>query len=528
MNTKILNILRAVPFIHLSCSLWATNGFFPNEALYESSCETNTYGLTSDDTLLSLSKAAATIDLQMLEKHAKASCYGLYPSHSRENEQLSSPLKNFCDLALALRDVPHYPLAVLINDDASLGLSTHQQLGLQVDFCFFRNTIDSLLERPESIPTLKAIYPETVISSKIWDTLEAVIREKKNPSDDYIPRWFNEPSTLDELALGSQRINSMEEIRDGDTLVGVGNTPQFLLEFHKSHGQKNLNYIQVALSGSPGTIKESYVFWFQSILTEEGLKNYRSYLKEIGLIGHKHQGRIFFMDIIGSGGGPKFIMNEYLKDAITYSGNPEAYMLGINGKDQWADSSYIQGVGALSLNMNDLAKKLDCIPDTSESSSRSLPHFPANKWTKPFSPPSFPHGEDAQSFINKIKSYKGLDSGSSHFSKSHQDHLNLGAQEGLNLRASLLEERDHDHLNPIELAVFEGKTAYAQEALLHIKPTFDQVQSMLNTLILHSDNITFCQWLVDTFKAKPDQIQITDFDTQYTDKEINLGKLFVK
>lgn len=269
-----------------------------------------------------------------------------------------------------------------------------------------QNKITSLLStlvciRKESFPILEGLAHNTnfmnffpILKSNVQENLDLSTADKilnlyrqeaesqnniVDLENDYVPERFKNEKFYEDLSLATQKIDNLDEIQDGDTLVVVGNTPQLIYEAHKLIGKKKLNYIKVAISGTPGKYKEGDT-WYESILiTEKGVGNYREYLKKVGFINNNHTGNIFFIDIISSGMGIKF-----LKNALVTSQNVSSkiYMLGINSLEQWADAFKNEKdiEKCLSLDMSELATQLDQIPNRPNHPLRLMPRLPSYMW----------------------------------------------------------------------------------------------------------------------------------------------------
>jgi hypothetical protein len=161
-----------------------------------------------------------------------------------------------------------------------------------------------------------------------WETLQrmkdyARILPIEFTAIDQPDEYFYSSEFYECLEHAMKTIDDSEEIRDGDTIVGVGNTPQYILEALR-HCRKQFNFISIAMSGWPGEFamphkpEEVLSSKFKAIATPQGLKNYCQYIKDTGLDpSHKFQ-RVFFMDLFSSARGPEFIVHRFIE-----SYNPE-------------------------------------------------------------------------------------------------------------------------------------------------------------------------------------------------------------
>lgn len=396
---------------------------------------------------------------------------------------------------------------ILIHDEMEKGCELWSTKGLG-DFWSFRSMIlHGVVETPSVLPILQQAIPNHLVQEESWSRLKRITEKKSLQEQSYpssIPRFFTEEKTLDDLLTASKAIDNLGDIQDGDTLVGVGNTPQFILEMHKKQGRKKLNYLQIPLSGAPDMYKKSSLFWFESILTKESLENYRNYLSSVGFLNQKHQGRLIFIDIIGSGHGPAFLIKEYKKNNPDFP-SENIILLGINHYDDWSDKAKTIKVKNLSLDMSFLANKLDRIPDNSNSELRFMPHFPACNWADPFSEIPFPHGKIAQELVEKIHSFQTAKS-------DIQDRYS-------SYDASLFDERDSDHLNFFEKKVYLGYNEEVKKQLLEMNPPKEKIIDIVATTIIREDNLEFCAWAVKAFDLNLNDIPVSSFDRECTLKE---------
>ncbi len=258
---------------------------------------------------------------------------------------------------------------------------------------------------PEFLLTEEEIQKTLEMKEKIFYT-QGKEEEKYsyyyNYSFDYLRMkrlaYFNSYKFYAELKIAIEKIKKITQ--PGDTIVGVGNTPQFILNALKYVGHP-LNLISVAISGCPGGNKN----WLTDILTEKGLKNYQNYLEQVGLSPLKKHGRLFFMDIIGQGCGIEFLVHEIIQK-YQASGivEPDINIIALNeiGKKFYGKSLEID---AYSLNLPILSKRLDEIGEEG-AENRTLISFPAYKWDEWKSDPMrIPATHGAQIIIQNIHDY---------------------------------------------------------------------------------------------------------------------------
>jgi hypothetical protein len=246
-------------------------------------------------------------------------------------------------------------------------------------YYFLRDTVVEI----DKLRLLQEILFENELTLEGWNKLAKIVEEIRirtlTTRSEVIPEKFKEPQFFKELANAVKSIDSIPTLQEGDTLVGIGNTPQFIIEAYRTIGERHLNIIQVALSSWPGLEKKGSVRWLDPILTPQGLENYHLYMDKIGLSSKMNHQRVFFLDYIGGGGGPEFLMQEFIKTYDSLDKVPDIYVIAIN---KLKNPTLFEGtdidVDAYSLDMEWLSNALDRVDHT--DFLRTTPDFPSWRW----------------------------------------------------------------------------------------------------------------------------------------------------
>ena len=196
----------------------------------------------------------------------------------------------------------------------------------------------------------------------------------------------------------------LEHVSGEDTLVAVGNTPQFVVEGIKCKSP-NLKIIQVALSGWPDKEKQQRGSWIKSIVTPAGIETYCQYLDSVGL-NSSLKGKIFFLDLVGGGGGPDFLINLLIK-FYPPAERPDITLIALNK----LDPAYIvvdKAIPVISLDPDEEYRSflgsLDRVSHDKGDTVRFTPDFPAWRWES-WKPGEFslPVGSGAVNIVREIK-----------------------------------------------------------------------------------------------------------------------------
>lgn len=276
------------------------------------------------------------------------------------------------------------------------------------------NFLAFTVETTPKLDFVRSLLPKDVVSSGEWQGARNAVqkieetREKKREKETIPGKFSKGSSFFDDLYEAVKRIDAIPLLKDGDMLVAIGNTPQFIAEAYRVHGKRKVTIIQVALSGWPGREKLGFTRWLDNILSQQGLEKYHQYMAEMGLSPKMSNPRVFFLDYIGGGGGPEFLMQEFIKLCEeSQVPVPDLYVIATNTlktPDKFVGREI--DVDAFSLNMEILSKALDRVAD-SPYYGRSTISFPAWKWHLWAEDPKVvPIGGGAAEVIQTIKAYK--------------------------------------------------------------------------------------------------------------------------
>jgi hypothetical protein len=271
--------------------------------------------------------------------------------------------------------------------------------------CIFLFTIDE----EEKFNLIKSSLPKNIFSEKEWQKLLVLAKKvytvNKNEPVTYQKNWVD---TLLPL-LRSAVIQLGTILQDGDTVIGLGNTPQYILEALK-YSKKRLKLIPVSLSGHPGSHKKisSYL---NGILTEQGLLNFMNYLNQLHLGPSGNHTNIYILDFVGKGLGIEFFIHRlrrlYEQEEVPM---PKISVIAINtmqaGASYDSQNNYLIGtslkIPLVSLNESELARRLDNM----DTEYRVTPDFPAWRWHNwNTDPTKQPVGIYAPLAIESIKKY---------------------------------------------------------------------------------------------------------------------------
>lgn len=261
---------------------------------------------------------------------------------------------------------------------------------------FFKNLIK---------PELRANFNQNNVKEIIQNNTKKSVR----PST--IIEHFFEKSFYEKLEIGAKKINAL--LQNEDTLVVVGNTPQYLREaleweIKKETISKTIKIISIALSGWPGVFKEGFI---QNIITTQGLENYRNYMERLGLSAKSITSkRLFFLDRVHKGRGIEFLIEEFIRTFSDPKQVPDINIISVGPLDLDDDAGKgnkfkgeIFEVDNINLDMEDLAETLD-VEGPSGNSLRYTPSFPAWRWHE-WSEPVMPCGELAEKVLLNIKNH---------------------------------------------------------------------------------------------------------------------------
>lgn len=166
-----------------------------------------------------------------------------------------------------------------------------------------------------------------------------------------------------------------EIVADGDTVVLVGNTPQFLF-FFLERSTKQLNLKQLALSGTPGYYRsECAGSWITDFITPRGLENYQAYIRAVFATWPCQESHIYFVNTASTTCGTAFLIQQ-IRDFYQES-PPEMIMLTLNASPEtWIPTHFNETVPIHYLGLAELAKEQ--IEEDPYWSIMTL--FPAWKW----------------------------------------------------------------------------------------------------------------------------------------------------
>lgn len=187
-------------------------------------------------------------------------------------------------------------------------------------------------------------------------------------------------------------VDENKVIRDKDTIVAIGNTPQLQLESLR-FAKKDLRLVSVALSKWPGFFKGSKEEnagdqVAAAIVTPQGLRNYQKYLNDLGLTTvappqEKH--RLFFIDLVGTGFGLEFVIVQVVQ-AYLASGQqpPEMHIIALDYRENPPEGPFVgkflkvDRIVYNEYHMEDLLRQVDA--QESYNLLRITPNFPAGFW----------------------------------------------------------------------------------------------------------------------------------------------------
>lgn len=320
-----------------------------------------------------------------------------YDKYTEENNTINQQLRALIEL---LEKTPEALEHVEFTKENGGHISDDQIRGL---YYFLMRNMDEV----QKLDLLKDVISENLFPSSAWSLVykawERLHSSDENKLSSEKNDLFFEQTFYEDLFKASQKMDDF--LQDGDTIVGVGNTPQFLLEAYKKTSTKQTKNISIALSGWPGRIKGAQWDFYKGLLTQQGIQNYTNYMQEVGLSSHTHHKRVFFLDIISGAGGPQFLIDRFLKSFDPGQILPEIYIMAINSLEKpGVFEGHLLKVDAVSLNMNNLAQKLDRIGQE-DGYMRTAPDFPAWRWHNWTGNPVMPVGKGAQEVMDNIQSY---------------------------------------------------------------------------------------------------------------------------
>ena len=250
----------------------------------------------------------------------------------------------------------------------------------------------------KQLPLLQYLFPDILDSKEDWESLSEVIdrlyfsfpteSEKVLKGPAHREEWVPYMKSAGFYAVLEETVDKIAAIlKKGDTLITVGNTPQFIgtaLEFSRY----KIKAIPIALSSAPGRRKEVFDAIhsnLNNIVTKEGLANYTDYLERMGVSPDKlPPGKIYLMDYIESGRGPEFLI-QIIHQMYKRKGRPQPDLniisIGYNGRGPLHLRSL--KIDYYPLELDNLAEALDVAGESSDyvaNPNRVLPNFPAWKW----------------------------------------------------------------------------------------------------------------------------------------------------
>lgn len=333
-------------------------------------------------------------------------------SHSKiinQNESIETISEKYMDLYNRLHSYTQSDLKNLKENHPDKLFITEAQNSLR-DIIKEYNETKGVKSRDEL--SFLSLYMDTlnvdILSTEEWNTLRKVKENSKKPiflsheAEEYEEEEFfgnseNPDAWPKVLTSFIDFIDKSESVRHDDTIVAVGNTPQIFLETLK-YSQKELNLISLAISKHPGFFKSqtggSGSTKTSALLSPKGLKNYRQYLKNVGLdaegsINHK---RVFFLDYIVSGFNVEFVITQFLHSYVKNNKTPpDIYVmpLALNNEKYFKNPKYVGKfleIKALpqEVLLDDRQEMEECILkiDGLESYSpfRITPNFSADFW----------------------------------------------------------------------------------------------------------------------------------------------------
>lgn len=259
----------------------------------------------------------------------------------------------------------------------------------------------------EKCKFLKKIISQQLINESMWEKAEKIIyliKSLEKGNNNYLSFGrFAEKEFYEDLRKGARTLDTL--LKDGDILVGPGNTPQFLMEAYKFFNEnapqpKQIQFISMALSGWPGVFKHGFL---QNVLTQQAIENYRIYMDKVGFSpSHIKGGRVFLLDIISGGGGLEFLVEEFTKGFGSPAEIPDINIISIN---ELSTGNKFKGkifeIDNINLNLPRLGGILDKV-DQKDNFKRYLPDFPAWRWHTWIEPHPFSGGA-ASMVIDNIR-----------------------------------------------------------------------------------------------------------------------------
>jgi hypothetical protein len=269
---------------------------------------------------------------------------------------------------------------------------------------------------PKKFLFLKNLLPAKLFTDKEWSDLMVILTKNyallQTPvvlsQEEQVQRAYRFNVWVDTFAhrVKEATLKLDKLLEEGDTLIGLGNSPQYLIEGIKEllkYKKKNVTIISLAYSGHPNGI-DSKKAW-SDMLTQQGLAHFKAYLHKVLLHSTEKHKRISILDSLSSGIGLEFFirrLQEIYKEANMNC--PEIKIIAINRipakftdtalKDPSGETFPILSLEAfeLSYDIKDIASVLRITPD-----------FAAWRWHSWDIDFTQPVGEKAPQIIEAIK-----------------------------------------------------------------------------------------------------------------------------